>query len=64
MTEATGGRRYYNFQTGAGRCGNIVQPAKYIKFNKNEQQEDTKTNAELQTIRTKMTWNTFEETIR
>jgi len=28
MTEATGGRRYYNCQTGAGRCGNIVQPAK------------------------------------
>jgi len=27
MTEATGVRRYYNCQTGAGRCGNIVQPA-------------------------------------
>jgi hypothetical protein len=23
-----GGRRYYNCQMGAGRCGNIVQPAK------------------------------------
>jgi hypothetical protein len=30
MTEATGGRRYYNYQMGAGRCGNIVQPAKEI----------------------------------
>jgi hypothetical protein len=28
MTEATGRRRYYNCQMGAGRCGNIVQPAK------------------------------------
>jgi len=28
MTEATGGKRYYNCQTGAGRCGNIVQPSK------------------------------------
>jgi hypothetical protein len=28
MTEATGGRRYYNCQMGTGRCGNIVQPAK------------------------------------
>jgi hypothetical protein len=28
MTEATGGRRYYNCQMGAGICGNIVQPAK------------------------------------
>jgi hypothetical protein len=28
MTEATGGRRYYNCQMGAGRCGNTVQPAK------------------------------------
>jgi len=28
MTEATGGRTYYNCQMGAGRCGNIVQPAK------------------------------------
>jgi hypothetical protein len=31
MTEATGGRRYYNCQMGAGRCGNIVQPAKINK---------------------------------
>ena len=30
MTEETGGRRYYNCQTGAGWCGNIVQTAKYI----------------------------------
>jgi len=28
MTEATGGRRYCNCQMGAGRYGNIVQPAK------------------------------------
>jgi hypothetical protein len=28
MTEATGGRRYYNCKMGAGRCGSIVQPAK------------------------------------
>ena len=28
LMEATGGRRYYNCQMGAGRCGNIVQPAK------------------------------------
>jgi hypothetical protein len=28
MTEATGGRSYCNCQIGAGRCGNIVQPAK------------------------------------
>jgi len=28
MTEATGGRRLYNREMGAGRCGNIAQPAK------------------------------------
>jgi hypothetical protein len=28
MTEATGGRRYYNCHMGTGRCGNTVQPAK------------------------------------
>jgi len=28
MTEATGGRIKYNCQMGAGRCGNIVKPAK------------------------------------
>jgi len=27
MTEATGGRRKYNCQMGAGRCGKIVLPA-------------------------------------
>jgi hypothetical protein len=26
--KATAGRRYCNCQMGAGRCGNIVQPAK------------------------------------
>ena len=28
MKEVTGGRRYYNCQMGAGKCENIVQPAK------------------------------------
>jgi hypothetical protein len=32
MTEATGGRRYYNYQTGAGRCGNIIQTDKKKKM--------------------------------
>ena len=36
MTEETGGRRKYNCQMGAGRFGNIVQPAKNkIKSTKN-----------------------------
>jgi len=30
MAEETGGRRSDNCQMGAGRCGNIVQPDKYI----------------------------------
>jgi len=28
MTETNGERRYYKCSTGAGRCGNVVQPAK------------------------------------
>jgi len=31
MTETIGGRRYYNCQTDTGRCGNIVQSAKYVE---------------------------------
>jgi len=27
MTEVTGGRRYYNCQMGAGRCGNMCDAA-------------------------------------
>jgi len=28
MTETNGERRYYKCSMGAGRCGNVVQPAK------------------------------------
>jgi len=28
MIEATGGRRLYNCQMGAGKCGKIIEPAK------------------------------------
>jgi len=38
-----------------------VKPA---TCNKNEQQQDAKNNAELQTKWTKRTWKIFEETIR
>jgi hypothetical protein len=34
MTEATGGRREYNCQMGAGRGGNIAQTAKNKKKKK------------------------------
>ena len=35
-----------------------------VIFSKNEQQQDAKNNAELQTKWTKTTWKTFEGTIR
>jgi hypothetical protein len=37
---------------------------KLATCNKNEQQQDAKTNAELQTKWTKTTWKNFGETIR